>query len=42
MDDLVRIRYWQQETMESGVWCVTEPILRKAAEAIMKHNIEMR
>jgi hypothetical protein len=26
MSDKVRIRYWVQETMESGVWHLTSPL----------------
>jgi hypothetical protein len=33
--DLVRIEYWQQETMESGRWVKTKPIPRATAEKIV-------
>lgn len=34
-DHYVRIEYWIQETMESGRWIVTPPMLRSIAEMIL-------
>jgi len=34
-DHYVRIEYWIQETMESGRWAVTPPMLRSIAEMIL-------
>lgn len=34
-DYFVRIEYWIQETMESGRWTVTPPMLHSIAEMIL-------
>jgi hypothetical protein len=34
-DHYVRIEYWIQETMESGRWTVTPPMLHSIAEMIL-------
>lgn len=35
MNSLVQIQYWVQDTVESGRWVVTPPILRFTAEMIL-------
>ena len=35
MSSLVQIEYWVQDTIESGRWVVTPPILRFTAEMIL-------
>jgi len=39
--ELVRIRYWKQETMESGGWMLTEPMSQfTALKLIEAHAYE--
>lgn len=35
MSSLVQIQYWVQDTVESGRWVLTPPILRFTAEMIL-------
>lgn len=39
MEDFVRIRYWQQETIESGRWMLTSPIDKRLAEKLLEDGI---
>jgi hypothetical protein len=36
-DYYVRIEYWIQDTMESGRWVTTPPMLHSIAEMILSH-----
>ena len=36
---LVRIRYWVQDTMDSGSWHLTGLMSRKTAEKLINDNI---
>jgi len=39
MTEVVRIRYWQQETMESGGWSLTEPMSQYTAEKLIEAQV---
>jgi len=39
MTEIVRIRYWQQETMESGGWRLTEPMSKPTAEKLIEAQV---
>jgi hypothetical protein len=36
---IVRVRFWQQETDESGRWLVTEPMSIETAEKLIAQGI---
>jgi len=38
MGQLVRIKFWHQETMESGRWCLTAPMSEESAKRIIDNN----
>ena len=37
--ELVRIRYWRQETMESGGWMLTETMSQFTALKLIEENV---
>jgi hypothetical protein len=39
MTEIVRIRYWQQETMDSGGWRLTEPMSKPTAEKLIESQV---
>jgi hypothetical protein len=38
-DKYVRIEFWQQDTMESGRWLVTDPMNIKIAEELIAQGV---
>ena len=40
-DEMVRIRYWQQDTMETGRWVFTNVITKACAERILKDHADI-
>ncbi len=39
MKEVVQIRYWQQETMDSGGWRLTEPMSQSTAEKLIEAQV---
>ena len=39
---MVRVRYWLQETMESGRWCVTGLMTLESARMVVQSGIHER
>jgi len=36
---MVRIRYWQQDTLESGRWCLTGPMSEEMANRVIDESL---